>query len=373
MSLPRYPGKLGLQQRVLPSYRAPFFDLLAKACDTGLSVLAGQPLPVEHIAVTDQLETANFFPTQNRHFMHPGSSLYQCWQPGIIAWLEDWQPSALIVEANPRYLSTPRAIRWMHDRGRPVLGWGLGAPPLSGRLAGWRARRRASFINSLDGLIAYSQQGAEQYRQLGFHSEKVFVAPNAVAPRPQSPPPDRSVSTQFRPAVLFVGRLQVRKRIDNLLYACAALPDELQPMLWIVGDGPALAEFKALAEQVYPQAEFTGTKYGVELDNYFANADLFVLPGTGGLAVQQAMAFGLPVIVARGDGTQSDLVRLGNGWQIPPDDPEALKIVLWEALADIPHLRRMGQASYQIVSKEINLERMVDVFLNALAICEPPR
>jgi len=30
------------------------------------------------------------------------------------------------------------------------------------------------------------------------------------------------------------------------------------------------------------------------------------------------MAYGLPVIVAEGDGTQSDLVRPENGWRIPP-------------------------------------------------------
>ena len=106
--------------------------------------------------------------------------------------------------------------------------------------------------------------------------------------------------------------------------------------------------------------------YGQELDNFFARADLFVLPGTGGLAVQQAMAFGLPVIVARGDGTQSDLVRLQNGWQISPDDQEALSEAIRAALVDIPRLRRMGEASFQIVSREINLERMVEVFIQAL-------
>ena len=38
----RFPGRLGLQQRVLPAYRAPFFDLLAGACQGGLSVFAGE-------------------------------------------------------------------------------------------------------------------------------------------------------------------------------------------------------------------------------------------------------------------------------------------------------------------------------------------
>jgi hypothetical protein len=38
-----------------------------------------------------------------------------------------------------------------------------------------------------------------------------------------------------------------------------------------------------------------------------------------------------------------------------------------EELADIPSLRAKGQASYRIVSEEINLERMVIVFSDAIS------
>jgi glycosyltransferase involved in cell wall biosynthesis len=282
------------------------------------------------------------------------------------AWLEAWQPDALIVEANPRYRSTPEAVRWMHAHGRPVLGWGLGAPPLSGPLAGWRRRGRLAFLGLLDGVIAYGQRGAEQYLAAGIPVGRVFVAPNAAARRPAAAPPRRPTSFATRPIVLFVGRLQDRKRLDNLFYACATLPVELQPEVQIVGDGPARSELEALALQVYPRAEFTGGRYGAELEASFARADLFVLPGTGGLAVQQAMSFGLPVVVAKGDGTQDDLVRPGNGWRIQADDRGALKAALQEALADASRLRQMGAESYRIVAEEANLERMVQVFVEAL-------
>jgi glycosyltransferase involved in cell wall biosynthesis len=102
------------------------------------------------------------------------------------------------------------------------------------------------------------------------------------------------------------------------------------------------------------------------LEPIFAGADLFVLPGTGGLAVQEAMAHGLPIIVARGDGTQDDLVREGNGWQIPPGDHSALANALGEALSDPAKLRRMGEESFRIASAEINLEAMADAFVHAL-------
>jgi glycosyltransferase involved in cell wall biosynthesis len=167
--------------------------------------------------------------------------------------------------------------------------------------------------------------------------------------------------------VLFVGRLQERKRLDNLLRACAGLETGLQPELTIVGDGPALPGLQQLAREIYPQVEFAGAVHGSDLERYFSAADLFVLPGTGGLAVQQAMGHGLPVIVAEGDGTQDDLVRPENGWQVPANDITALQNTLREALSDIPRLRRMGSQSLRIVRDEFNIEAMVAGFVAALA------
>jgi glycosyltransferase involved in cell wall biosynthesis len=281
-------------------------------------------------------------------------------------WLSGWDPDALVIEANFRYLSTPAAVRWMHSRKRPVLGWGLGAPAQRGPLA----TLRRQFLRQFDALIAYSARGAGQYAACGFPVDKIFVAPNAVAPAPQHPAPARPDRFDPQPVVLFVGRLQPRKRLPALLKACAGLPAPLSPRLVIVGDGPELDSLRALARNLFPAAEFVGAKHGAELAPYFNAADLFVLPGTGGLAVQEAMSYGLPVIVAQGDGTQDDLVRPANGWQVPPDDDTALAAALRQALSDVARLRAMGAESYRIVAEEINLEKMVAVFVDALSKTE---
>jgi glycosyltransferase involved in cell wall biosynthesis len=356
----KYPGRLGLQQRVLPSYRVPFFDMLTSACEDDLSLFAGQARAMESIA-SGELQIANYAPARNIHLL--SGSLYFCFQRGFLDWLSDWNPDALIVEANPRYLSTPAAIKWMQTRGRPVIGWGLGAPPLSEPLAGFRQKGWIRFISRFDALIAYSQRGADEYADYGIPREKIFVAHNAVAPAPVTKPGDRP-QTADQLTILFVGRLQARKRIDSLLHACAEMPD--LPHLVVVGDGPERENLEELAKQVYPSAEFIGAKHGNELKPYFAEADLFVLPGTGGLAVQEAMSYGLPVIVAKGDGTQDDLVRAENGWQIPPGDYQALVSTMRDALSDTARLRKMGEESYRIVSQEINLEKMVESFVEAL-------
>jgi glycosyltransferase involved in cell wall biosynthesis len=359
-----FPGKLALLQRVLPAYRAPFFDLLAGSCQGGLSLCAGEPRLNEGILTTRELKSANLTHIQNLHLF--SGRMYLCWQTGLRGWLDSEEPDALVVEANPRYLSTSQVFQWRKKRSRPVIGWGLGAPEFSGGMDWIRRAGRARFIRKFDALITYSQRGAAEYRDLGFPPDRIFIAPNAVSPRPQHPMLVRPASFKVRPMVLFVGRLQSRKRVDLLVHACSALPPGLQPRLVVIGEGPEQNNLQLLADRVYPSTEFPGPRHGVDLLPFFEEADVFVLPGSGGLAIQEAMSHGLPVIVAEGDGTQSDLVRPANGWQIPSDDLNALAATLGTALADATRLRKMGTESYRIVTEEINLEKMVAVFLQVL-------
>ena len=364
--MPDYQEKVGLVQRVLPSYRVNLFNLLGKACRNGLSVFAGQPRRNEMIKPVKKLDYADLVYGQNLHVLW--GKFYLCIQFGLLIWLKTWNPDVLIVEANPRYLKLPAAIRWMHQLKRPVIGWGLGAPPISGMLASTRLRRRKDLIQQFDALITYSQSGAEEYRALGYPQDRIFIAHNAVTRSPDHPMPERPpiLPTNAKPQILFVGRLQERKNVDNLIHACARLPESSQPKLLIVGDGPGRKQLELLAKVVYPKAEFTGALYDEALRDQFLNSDLFVLPGTGGLAIQQAMSYGLPVIAAQADGTQADLIREANGWQIPANDIQSLQATLERALSDIPALRRMGAESYRIVAEEINLEKMIEVFIKAL-------
>ena len=367
-----FPGRVCLQQRVVPDYRIGFFDLLAEACRGGLSVFAGQVQQDESIPVSGELKVAKYSATRNRHFNDVQNPFYLLWQDGILDWLEKWNPDALIVEANPRYLSSFKAIKWMHSRGRPVIGWGLGVPgnisepqeirSISNMV---RTKLRTRLLKQLDAIIAYSQKGAQEYRSAA-PEKAVYVATNAVARPPAGPPPERGDQFEGRPIVLFVGRLQARKRLDLLLTACANLPEGLQPILWIVGEGPESSSLVDLSSKIYQNTEFKGRKTGTELAEIFRAADIFVLPGTGGLAVQEAMSYALPVIVAEGDGTQGDLVKPENGWLIPTDDEEALTDTLKFALSDPINLRKLGQNSFKLVQEQVNIDQMVHTFVTAL-------
>ena len=357
--------RVGIQQRVLPAYRVPFFDALSGECANGLSIFAGDPRKEESIDSGARPQSTEFYMGENFHFFR--GVFYTCWQAGLMRWLREWQPEVLIMEANPRYLRSSMAMDWVKRRGGKVIGWGLGSPKPTGRLATTRMNYRRRFVNKFDALLTYSMQGADEFASLGFPKDRIFPAPNAVAPRPKHPLPKRSSSfSSGKPVVLFVGRLQPRKRVDSLIHACARLPMNLRPDLRVVGDGPQLNELKALAGEIYPDTLFCGALHGADLERQFRETDLFVLPGTGGLAVQQAMSFGLPVIVGVSDGTQVDLVRAENGWMLEEDSVHGLNERMTEALGDVHRLREMGTASYRIVSQEINLETMVNAFARAI-------
>lgn len=350
--------KIGLMQRVCAGYRVPFFDLLAQSNEGRLSLYAGMPRAEEMIDSSRRPQVAQFWPAKNLHLF--SGKAYVCIQSDVLDWLKDYDPDVLIMEANQRYLMSPRAAGWMHQRNRPVIGWGLGTGKASRRLQ-QRALRR------YEALITYSAAGAESYCAAGFPRERIFIACNAASARPCRPMPQRPADYfEGQPIVLFVGRLQERKRVDLLIRACAAQPRDRQPRLWIVGDGPVRAALEQTASEIYPRTEFFGAQYGEALQQYFDQADLFVLPGTGGLALQQAMACALPVVAAEADGTQADLVGQQNGTLIRPGDLTDLTETLSRLLSDPVQLRKMGEASFRIVDQEINLEAMVAVFQKAI-------
>jgi glycosyltransferase involved in cell wall biosynthesis len=227
-------------------------------------------------------------------------------------------------------------------------------------LAGWFRRR---FLRRLSGVIAYSTRGAAEYAAAGVPVDRIWVAPNAVE-RPLSRRASRPAPAHRPVRVIFIGRLQSRKRVDSLLLACAAVSP--RPELSIVGDGPDHQRLRSVAERHFPSAVFTGAVHGAKLSALLDGADLFVLPGTGGLALQQALARGLPAIAAEGDGSQEDMVTPDNGWLVPPGDIGALTAALQTAVREPRRLPGMGEASLELARARFSPEVMLEVFVRAL-------
>jgi len=153
--------------------------------------------------------------------------------------------------------------------------------------------------------------------------------------------------------VLFVGRLEQEKHVDELLRAFARLPASLGARLEVVGMGSLRPALTALAATLGLGASvrFLGAVDDDALLAAYARADVFVMPGTAELqsiATLEAMAAGLPVVAADAMALPH-LVRPGvNGRLHAPGDVAGLADDLAALLAD-PALRaRLGRASRTI-------------------------
>jgi glycosyltransferase involved in cell wall biosynthesis len=158
------------------------------------------------------------------------------------------------------------------------------------------------------------------------------------------------------PSILFVGRLDQEKRVDELIRAFAALPRALAARLEIVGDGACRAGWTALASGlgIADRTTFHGFVSEDELVEAYARAAVFVMPGIAELqsiATLEAMAAGTPVLAADAMALPH-LVRPGrNGWLFAPGDVPGLTARL-AALLDDPGLRRrMGAHSRTLVAE----------------------
>jgi phosphatidylinositol alpha 1,6-mannosyltransferase len=175
-----------------------------------------------------------------------------------------------------------------------------------------------------------------------------------------------SISRGAGPTVLFVGRLEPEKHVDELLAAFARVPAALGARLEIVGMGSLRSplEGQARALGLDGAVTFTGAIGDDALLDAYRRADLFVMPGTAelqSLATLEAMAAGLPVVAADAMALPH-LVQDGrNGYLYRPQDVDALATRVIRVLAD-PGLRlRLGHGS-EVIAEDHALSATLAAF-----------
>ncbi len=177
------------------------------------------------------------------------------------------------------------------------------------------------------------------------------------------------------PSVLFVGRMDQEKRVDELIKAFAALPAGLPAVLDVVGDGPERGAWTALVDElgITDRVRFHGFVPEDELVSAYAGAAVFCMPGIAelqSLVTLEAMASGTPVVAADAMALPH-LVRPGrNGWLYKPGDIGELTARLTTLLGDAALRRRMGAASRELVSEhaiDATLDRFEGIYRDLIA------
>jgi glycosyltransferase involved in cell wall biosynthesis len=299
---------------------------------------------------------------------HPTFRIALPWQLRAAELVAELDPDLVHVQAH--FVVGRAVLRAARDRGVPVVATNHFMPEnLYGHLRVPAPLRRAA------------ARWAWQDLNRVFGAAQVVTAPTPTAVAmlrergglPQATAVSCGVDSRFGavqaltagpPTVLFVGRLDEEKRVDELLRAVPALPATVR--VEIVGDGSRRPALTGLAERlgIADRVRFHGFVTESELIAAYARCTVFCMPGVAelqSLATMEAMSAGKPVVAADAVALPH-LVRPGrNGWLYPPGDVAALAARLADVLTDPLTGEAMGAASRELIARH-SLDASLDTF-----------
>ncbi len=169
--------------------------------------------------------------------------------------------------------------------------------------------------------------------------------------------------------ILHIGRLVKWKRVDLLIDAVAIVAKHIPDVeLVVVGNGPESDSLKAQAQRlgVGNNCNFVGAVYDPKtLGAYMHESSVYVLAGMGGLSINDAMTYSMPVICSVCDSTERDLVTDGvNGFFFKEGDAADLAAKIKRLLESPELCRTMGEESFKVIRDKINIDTVSDRYMD---------
>jgi len=185
------------------------------------------------------------------------------------------------------------------------------------------------------------------------------------SPDRRNPRVMREITGNSKPTILFASRLVWEKNLETLIAIYTEIKKRnIDVNFLVVGDGVA----RKACEKRMPEAIFIGKIEHAQLAVLYASADIFLFPSiseTYGNVVLEAMASGLPCIVANGGGS-ADFIEQGiNGFKCKPNDAEDYIAKMLLLLTD-KSLRVQFAEKGLVQSKNCNWEHLTEIYFNDL-------
>ena len=254
-------------------------------------------------------------------------------------------------------LPTLAACRWL---GKPLVWSPRGAlqrwqsSRRPGLKAGWESVCRRLVPRGTVLHVTSEQEAAESVAK--FPGMSAAVIPNGVE-IPASAE-HRNGSGGLR--LLFLGRIDPKKGVENLLAACQRLRNLDRPWSLVIagtGDAAYAAGLEENARQlgVREQISFLGEVRGQAKADLFAESDLAIFPShteNFAMVVAEALAHGVPVVASK--GTPWKRVEAHGCGLWVENDPAALAAAI-ERMSRMP-LREMGERGRCWMEQEFTWE-----------------
>jgi glycosyltransferase involved in cell wall biosynthesis len=221
--------------------------------------------------------------------------------------------------------------------------------------------RESKLMGLAQRVVVVSDSVGVTMQSYGIPREKIRVVLNRTLGALRTQIPQEPVQLQH-PAVVTVCGLYARKGVAELITAFSAVAAEFPAAhLYIVGDGPDAAAFRAqaAANVCAERIHFEGFRTNAQA--YLRAADVFVLASrreSFALVLIEARSAGCPIIATATDGTPQALEDGRAGLLVPTENPPALADALHAMLADDSRRRVWGRRAKEGI-EAFTIPRMV--------------
>ena len=279
------------------------------------------------------------------------------------------QPDVVITFIGLRVGIIFRFLRWCRRRSLPLIYWGHGMNLSNASSPLWRWVNHR-LHRQYDALILYSP--AQLNLIDASCRNRTFIAMNTldfsdVDKNAMRSPDEVKAFYGIKESriVMYISRIMPRKGLDILLRLFRNEPDVA---LVVVGGGATPEQLQVMQET--PNFYYLGEKYGVEVDEIYQLKGVFSTPGHIGLAINQAMYWGKPVVELPGPHAP-EICYLHNGENgFIEETEEALKNRIMQLLTDEELYQRVSSAARATYEKEMPIETMFEGFMQAVQYVE---
>ena len=364
-------------QRVMLHYRIDLIGRIANISGIDLILIHGRN--IKNSKFVNYEGEVSFKHKQLTTLIYRSNNKHLVIFPFIIYHLIKHKPDIIITEGESNMLNNIMVYLYSLFSKVKIVWWGLGLIPGYKESLFQRLYRpfMIKFFKRASYIIGYSNYSKDYYSNF-INSDKILIAHNCL----DNDKIDNEIN-KFKNSVkhvknkynlndkfviIYVGGFQITKGVDRLIKAYSIIKKKYpKTALLIVGESEGKQELLNIINELkINDIHFAGKQIN-EISKYFLSANLFVLPGLGGLSIYHAMVHSLPVISASADGTERDLIRDGfNGYILQNENIDELVYKIKNFLKYKDLSTKMGLNSRKIVDEEINIHKMVSVFQHAI-------
>jgi len=303
--------RLAVIQPLVPHYRIPLFERIARQPGIDLVVLADIQAKTQ---LNQYHENVGF---EARHLPYRSLPPF-VFRPGRRSLLRDIRPDAVLFQGDPRDIRLLADMKWCRRREIPFGVWGrfyrLGRRRWISEYLMARMGRLAEVV------LCYGRRDQREMLARGTHPEKLVPLYNTIDQSPiiavrDAVWPQRvegfrdAEGLRGRRVLIQVARLTDTRRTDVLLRAFARLQRRRTDVeLVLIGGGPLENQTKRIARKLGldRHVRFLGPIYDEQrLALWYSVADVFATATSIGLSIHHAMCHGVPVVTDDNPRTQT--------------------------------------------------------------------